>query len=83
MELCIDFLKVDPSWDGKENILVLTGAFSKFSQAFVTPNQKELTVTKVLVDKWFMFMPYLLEYTVIKATVLKMIFWPSCTQCVA
>ena len=29
--LCIDFLKVDPSRDGKENILVLNDAFTKFS----------------------------------------------------
>ena len=51
--LCIDFTKVDPSKSSKENILVLTGAFTKFSQAFVTPNQKALTVAKILVDKWF------------------------------
>ena len=36
--LCIDFLKVDPSKGGKENILVLTDAFTKFSHAFVTNN---------------------------------------------
>ena len=48
--LCIDFTKVDPSKDGKENILVLTDAFIKFSQAFVTPNQKVLTVAQILVD---------------------------------
>ena len=35
----VDFTKVDPSKDGKENILVLTDTFTKFSQAFVTPNQ--------------------------------------------
>ena len=51
--LCIDFTKVDPSKSGKENILVLTDAFTKFSQAFVTPNQKALTIAKILVDKWF------------------------------
>ena len=51
--LCIDFLKVDPSRDGKENILVLTDAFTKFSQALITNNQKALTVAKVLVEKWF------------------------------
>ena len=51
--LCIDFLKVDPSRDSKENIEVLTDAFTKFSQAFVTNNQKALTVAKVLVEKWF------------------------------
>ena len=38
--LCINFTKVDPSKSGKGNILVLTDAFTKFSQAFVTPNQK-------------------------------------------
>ena len=43
--ICVDFTKVDPSKGGKENILVLTDAFTKFSQAFITPNQK--------VDKWF------------------------------
>ena len=51
--MCIDFTKVDPSKDGKENILVLTDTFTKFSQAFVTPNQKAITITKILVDKWF------------------------------
>ena len=38
---------------GKENILVLTDAFTKFSQAFITPNQKVFTIAKILVDKWF------------------------------
>ena len=51
--LCIDFTQVDPSKSSKENILVLTDAFTKFSQAFVTPNQKALTIAKILVDKWF------------------------------
>ena len=51
--LCVDFTKMDPSRDGKENVLVLTDAFSKFSQEFVTPNKKALTCTKITVDKWF------------------------------
>ena len=51
--LCIDFTKVNPSRTGKENVLVMTDAFTKFSQAIVTTNQKALTVAKVLVDKWF------------------------------
>ena len=42
--MCIDFMKVDPSKDGKENILILTPAFTKFSKAFVTPNQKAITL---------------------------------------
>ena len=51
--LCIDLTKVDPLKSGKENILVLTDAFTKFIQVLVTPNQKALTVAKLLVDKWF------------------------------
>ena len=38
--LCVDFTKADVAKGGKENILVLTDAFSKYSQAFVTNNQK-------------------------------------------
>ena len=51
--LCIDFTKANITKGGKENILVLTDAFSKYSQAFVTSNQKSLTVAKLLVEKWF------------------------------
>ena len=47
--LCLDFTKIDLSRTGKENVLIMTDAFSKF----VTPNQRALTVAKVLVDKWF------------------------------
>ena len=51
--LCIDFMKVDPSSDGKENVLVMTDAFSKFSVAVVMSNQQVRTVAKALADKWF------------------------------
>ena len=51
--LCIDFTKADMAKGEKENILVLTEAFSKFSQAFVTSSQKSLTIAKLLVEKWF------------------------------
>ena len=51
--MCIDFTKVGPSKDGKENILVLTDTSAKFSQMFITPNQKVISIVKILVDKWF------------------------------
>ena len=53
--LCIDFTKADIAKGGKENILVLTDAFSKYSQASVMNNQKALTVARTLVEKWFSF----------------------------
>ena len=42
-----------PFKDSKEDILVLTDAFTKFTQASVTPTQKEITIAKMLMDKWF------------------------------
>ena len=48
-----NFMKVDPSKDGKENVLVMANAYSKFSLAVVTPNQQAKTAPKTLVDKWF------------------------------
>ena len=44
---------MEPSRDGKENVLILTDVITKFSWAFVTPNQKALTRAKISVDKWF------------------------------
>ena len=49
----LDFTKIDPSKTGKENILVITDAFTKFSLVVCTPNQTVKTVAKILVEKWF------------------------------
>ena len=38
--LCIDFIKVNQSKDGKENVLAMTNAFSKFSETVIKPNQQ-------------------------------------------
>ena len=51
--VCLDFTKIDPSNSGKENVLIITDAFTKFSLAVCTPNQTAKTVAKVLVEKWF------------------------------
>ena len=46
-------MKLDPSKNGKENVLVMTDAFSKFCIAVITPNQKAKMVAKTLIDIWF------------------------------
>ena len=56
--LCIDFMKVDPSKDGKENVLVMTNVFSKFSVAVLTPDQQAKSVAKALVISGFTLTEY-------------------------
>ena len=51
--VCLDFTKINLSKSGKENVLVITDAFTKFSLAVFTPNQMAKMVAKVLVEKWF------------------------------
>ena len=71
--VCLDFTKVDPSKGGKENVLVMTDAFTKFSVAVTTNNQQALTVAKALVERCFTCMAYQLAYTVtrVKASITK------------
>ena len=46
--VCIDYLKLERSKGGYENILVITDHFTKYAQAFPTLDQKAETVAKVL-----------------------------------
>ncbi|CAG2203255.1 unnamed protein product [Mytilus edulis] len=52
--LAMDFTVLEKSSDGRENVLVLTDVFTKFTQAFPTRDQKATTVAKVLVKDWFL-----------------------------
>lgn len=51
--LAIDFTMLEPASDGRENVLVLTDVFSKFTQAIPMRGQQASTVAKVLVHDWF------------------------------
>lgn len=53
MELvCIDFLSLEKSKGGYENILVITDHFTRYAQAFPTRNQLATTTAKVLFDNF-------------------------------
>lgn len=51
--LAIDFTVLDPASDGRENVLVLTDVFSKYTQAIPTKDQRASTVADALVRHWF------------------------------
>ena len=51
--LAIDFTLMEKSSDGKENVLVMTDVFSKFSIAVPCRDQKASTIAKVLAKEWF------------------------------
>ena len=54
MELvCMDFLKLEPSKGGIENILVVTDHFTKYAQTYPTQNQSAKTTVKVLFENFF------------------------------
>ena len=51
--LAIDFTKLDAASDGRENVLVMTDVFTKYTVAVPTKNQEASTVVQVLVKEWF------------------------------
>ena len=51
--LALDFTVLEPASDGRENVLVLTDIFTKYTQAVPTKDQRASTVAQMLVQHWF------------------------------
>ena len=51
--VAIGFIVVDLASDGRENILVMTDVFTKWTVAIPTHDQKTTTVARVLSCEWF------------------------------
>lgn len=51
--ICMDFLLLEKSKGGIENVLVITDHFSRFAQAYPTKDQTAVTVAKVLWKNFF------------------------------
>jgi len=50
--ICMDFLKVDRSKGGYEDILVVTDHFTRYAQAYPTKNQTAKTTARVIFDNF-------------------------------
>ena len=54
MELvCVDYLKIEPSKGGYENVLVITDHYTRYAQAIPTRNQSAATTARVLFENYF------------------------------
>ena len=51
--VAMDFTLLEKSSDGRENVLVLSDVFTKFTVAVPIKDQKAVTVAKLLVKEWF------------------------------
>ena len=52
--VCIDYLSIELSKGGIENVLVVTDHFTRYTQAYPTPNQTAKTTVKVLFENFIL-----------------------------
>ena len=52
--VCMDFLTIEPCKGGIENVLVITDHFTRYAQAYTTPNQTAKTTAKILFENFIL-----------------------------
>lgn len=50
--VCMDYLTIEPCRGGVENVLVITDHYTRYAQAYTTPNQTAKTTAKVLFENF-------------------------------
>ena len=50
--VCMDFLTIEPCKGGYVNVLVVTDHYTRYAQAYVTPNQNAKTTAKTLFENF-------------------------------
>ena len=48
----MDFVRLDKASDGRESVLVITDAYTKYTKAIPTRNQLAITVARILINEW-------------------------------
>ena len=81
--LCIDFTKADPSKGGKENILILTDAFSNSAKLLLPAVRKLLLLLSCLLRNGLAFLEFQPGFIVIRDGPLIMRSFPICAKCMA
>jgi hypothetical protein len=79
-KLCIDYLSLERSKGGFENIIVPTDHFIRYAHAFPTRNPTVKTTAIILLDNFLFIMDSRPEFTVIKVRILNR---PLSRNCVA
>ncbi|PIK57637.1 hypothetical protein BSL78_05463 [Apostichopus japonicus] len=68
--VAVDFTLLERDTAGKENVLIITDIFSKFTQAIPTKDQTAQTTAKKLAQHWFLLFGPLVDCTLTKEGIL-------------
>ena len=80
--LCTDFLKLEPSKGGVQDILVITDHFTRFAQAIPCSSQSAKATAKALYDTFICHYGFPFDCIVIKGEILNLQSFKNSVSCV-